>query len=187
MTESKPTESITQELRPKAKPESKSKVSVIIITLLMVVIVVLSAILAVTYNSRYNKGVEAGIEEGVAEGIKLGRSEQIESIKGDRYKGVVGDLVGLNASQAGYLSWAGERRIHINPSDASVPLLFKTPNGESINEDNIQDYKVVAQEPKAYTVFDITYEIYSDGEESGRGLATSGVQEVTVTLEKVEQ
>lgn len=183
MTESTPTEDTTQELHPGVKTERKSKASITIITLLVVVSIALGAILAVTYNSRYNEGVEAG----TAEGIELGRAEQIESITADRYKGAVGDLVGLNASQVGYISLADEWRIHVTPSQASVPLLFKTPNGESINGDNAQDYKVVAQEPKANTAFDITYQTNSDGEEFDSLLATSGVQKVTVTVEKVKQ
>lgn len=77
-------------------------------------------------------------------------------------------------------------RIYINTSDASLPLLFKTPNGEAITEDNIQDYKVVSQEPKANTVFDITYKVKSDGEEFDSSIATSGVQNVILTLEKVK-
>lgn len=177
MTESE--RPVATEVQPARRPERKSKVSTFAIALLAIVAVVLGALLAVTYNSRY--------DDGLAEGIEVGKSEQIESIKGDRYKGVVGDLVGLNASQAGYTSLGGQRRIHVNPSSASVPLHFRTPNGEAITEDNIQDYKVVAQEPQANTIFDITYETRSDGEESDSALATSGVQEVTVTLENVEQ
>ena len=158
-----------------ATSEKKSKVNIIIIAVLAVVAVGLGVVLAITYGSRYE------------EGVKVGKAEQIESIKGDRYKGIVGDLVGLNADQAGYWTLGEDRRIHINTSTASLPLLFKTPSGEAVTEDNIKDYKVVSQEPKANTVFDITYEKYSDGEEADSTLATSGVQNVTLTLEKVKQ
>lgn len=158
-----------------ATSEKKSKVNIIIITVLAVVAVGLGCVLAVTYGSRYE------------EGVKVGKAEQIESIKGDRYKGIVGDLVGLNADQAGYWTLGEDRRIHINTSTASLPLLFKTPSGEAVTEDNIKNYEVVSQEPKANTVFDITYEKYSDGEEADSTLATSGVQNVTLTLEKVKQ
>lgn len=157
-----------------ATSEKKSKVNIIIIIVLAVVAVGLGVVLAITYDSRYD------------EGVKVGKAEQIESIKGDRYKCIVGDLVGLNADQAGYWTLGEDRRIHINTSTASLPLLFKTPSGEAITENNIKDYKVVSQEPKANTVFDITYEKYSDGEEADSTLATSGVQNVTLTLEKVK-
>ena len=153
----------------------KSKVSIIIIAVLAVVAVGLGVTLAITYGSRYD------------EGVKIGKAEQIESIKGNRYKGVVSDLVGLNANQAGYWTLGDDRRIYINTSSASLPLLFKTPNGEAVTENNIKDYKIVSQEPKANTVFDITYEKYYDGEEADSMLATSGVQNVTLTLEKVKQ
>lgn len=155
-----------------ATSEKKSKVNIIIIVVLAVVAVGLGVVLAITYGSRYD------------EGVKVGETKQIESIKADKNKAVVPDLVGQNAGGFGY--WIGgsdigtEWRIHTSET-TNMPVMYKAPNGENLNEETAKNYKVVSQEPKANTVFDVVYGTgYADEVES------MGVKNITVTLEKVQ-
>lgn len=158
-----------------ATSEKKSKVNIIIIVVLAVVAVGLGVVLAITYGSRYS------------EGVKVGKSEQLEVIKADKHKGVVPDLVGQNAAQAGYWSINEDKsRVHIHEPWVSLPISFKAPDGELINKEAAKDYKIVSQEPKAGTVFDVVYETESDGSEDDTSVASTGVQGITVTLEKIK-
>ena len=158
-----------------ATSEKKSKVSIIIIAVLAVVAVGLSVVLAITYGSRYE------------EGVKVGKAEQIEVIKADIHRGVIPELTGQNASQVGYWLFGDEEsRIHIHEPWVSLPISFKTSTGELIDKEAAKNYKIVSQEPKAGTAFDVVYEKNSDGGEDTMSVASMGVQGITLTLEKIK-
>ena len=158
-----------------ATSERKNKLSIIIIAVLGVAVVGLGAGAASIYNSRYG------------EGVKAGKAEQLEVIKSDIYKGVVPDLIGQNASQVGYWLYGDEdSRIHINDPWVSLPISYKAPDGELINKETAKNYKVVSQEPKAGTVFDVVYEKSSDGSEDTTSVASRGVEGITLTLQKIK-
>ena len=153
----------------------KSKLSIVIIAVLAVAVVALCVVSAMMYGSRYD------------EGVKVGKSEQLEVIKSDIHKGVIPDLVGQNAAQVGYWSFDEDKsRIHIHEPWVSLPIAFKTSTGELINKEAAKNYKVVSQEPKAGTVFDVVYEKNSAGEEDDMSVASTGVQGITLTLEKIK-
>lgn len=157
-----------------AESEKKSKVNIIIVAVLAIVVVGFGALLTITYSSRYE------------EGVKVGKAEQIEVIKADIHKGVIPNLVGQNASQAGYWYDDEESRIYIHEPWVNLPLSFKTSAGELIDKETAKNYKVVSQEPKADTAFDVVYEKNSDGGEDTMSVASTGVQGITLTLEKIK-
>lgn len=152
---------------------NKRKISTIAIVILSVVVVGLGATLAITYSARYE------------EGVKVGQNKQIESLKGDKNRGIVPDLVGQNANQLGSWTWGGDMHAKIN-QNISIPVKFKAPDGEEVTEDNAKNYKVVSQEPKANTVFDIKYKVGEDGYVYDNILQSSGVENIIVTLEKIK-
>lgn len=152
----------------------RKKVSVTIIGLLAIVAIALAVALAVLPNARYNAGV------------KQGETKQLEVLKNDRHRGVVPNLVGQNANQVGYWSLGGPMRIKIN-NTVSLGADFITQNGEEITADNAKGYKVVSQEPKAGTIFDVQYEKDSNGKEYDNLVNSTGIEDVTLTLEKVNK
>uniref|UniRef100_UPI0025F47024 hypothetical protein n=1 Tax=uncultured Corynebacterium sp. TaxID=159447 RepID=UPI0025F47024 len=56
--------------------------------------------------------------------------------------------------------------------------------GAAVTEDNLQEYKVIAQDPAPYTVFEVVHKDYN-GTELSWMLESIGVQSVTLTLEKL--
>lgn len=171
----------------------KNKLSITIISVLAVIAIGLGIALGITYTSRYSAGTQAGYGEGAKAGYSKGakeeKSKKIESVKNDRHKGVVPDLVGQNAKQASYWpAYDGSLpRIAIDSNDVVTLLArFKTPDGEEITKDNANKYKVVSQTPKAGTVFDISYAKDSSGKEYDNLVSDTGIDSITLTLEKVK-
>lgn len=167
----------------------KGKLHTIITAILAIVAIGLCIALSITYTSRYDAGFQVGYasgnKAGYAKGVDAGEKSQIQSLKGDRHKAVVPDLVGQNASQVGYESISGAFYVSITNGIVRLPLKFKAPDGEAITKDNAKNYKVVSQEPKANTVFDVSYVKDENGKEYDNLVETTGVQSITLTVEKI--
>lgn len=169
-----------------------SKLSNTVIAVLAIISLGLGVALGVTYTTRYNAGTQAGYGEGAKTGYDKGskeeKSKKIKSLKNDRHKGVVPNLVGQNAKQAAY--WTaldGRARVSIDSTGLiNVLIAFKSPNGEEITKDNANEYKVASQTPAASTVFDVTYMRDSNGKEYDNLVSGTGIDGITLTLEKVK-
>lgn len=159
--------------------------------LLAVISIVLCIILFITYTSRYETGSQAGYssgnKSGYAKGFAEGEKKQIASLKSDRHKGVVPDFVGQNVSQVGESSSDGDFYITVVNGVIQVPLKFKSPSGEAITQENAKNYKVVSQDPKANTLFDITYLKDENNKEYENLVQTMGIQNLTLTVEKISK
>lgn len=149
-----------------------NKLNIVVMVVLAVAVVGLGVALVMIYNSRYD------------EGVKVGETKQIESIKTDKNKAVVPDFIGQNAKQAVRWDWTNPS-VYVK-SSITIPVRFKSPNGEEITEDSASEYKITAQEPKAGTVFDLVYKKGDDGYVYDHILESSGVQEFVVTVEKIK-
>lgn len=158
---------------------------------LAILTIALSVGLFITYSTRYeagsNDGYASGSKTGYSKGVKEGEKKQILSLKGDRHKEAVPDLVGQNASQVGNTDSDNDFYLTIVNGIIRVPLKFKTPNGEAITQENAKNYKVTSQEPEANTVFDITYLKDGNGQEYENLVETMGIQNITLTVEKIKQ
>jgi hypothetical protein len=169
----------------------KGKLHTFITVLLAVVTILLCITLFITYTSRYEagsrNGYSLGNKKGYAKGVAEGEKKQIQSLSGDRHKEAVPDFVGQNASQVGQDSSDGGFYLPLNQGVIELPLKFKAPNGEAITQENAKNYKVVSQDPKANTVFDITYEKDENGEEYRSIIETMGIQSITLTVEKISK
>ena len=156
---------------------SGKKVMVVsVIVALVAGVGVLAYFLTTLPNARYDTGYKVGLEQG--------KHEQLASIKGDMHKGVIPSFVGQNSNQVGYWSFEGQMRVEIN-SAVNLRVKFVTPNGEEVTHDNAKNYKVVSQEPKAGTVFDVTYEKDESGKEYEGLVRSTGIQEVVLNVEKI--
>lgn len=167
----------------------KGKLHTIITAILAIVAIGLCIALFITYTSRYDAGFQVGYasgnKAGYAKGVDAGEKSQIQSLKADRHKAVVPDLVGQNASQVGHESYNGAFYASMANGAVNLPLKFKAPDGEAITKDNAKNYKVVSQEPKANTVFDVSYMKDENGKEYDSLVETTGVQSITLTVEKI--
>ena len=143
-----------------------------------IALIIVMGVAASLYFIRFDSGFE--------EGLAQGKSEQVEALKADPTKGVIPDFVGGNADAVGYWSAGGPRRLEVNVKGGTIPIILKATDGSAATKDNLQEYKVIAQDPAPYTVFEVVHDTFSSGELSPI-LESSGVQSVTLTLEKLSE
>lgn len=148
-----------------------------------IALIIVMGVAASLYFIRFDSGFEEGLAQGYEEGLAQGKSEQVEVIKADPTTGVIPDFVGGNADAVGYWS-GGTRRLEVNAKGATIPIILKATGGAAVTEDNLQEYKVIAQDPAPYTVFEVVHKDYN-GTELSWMLESIGVQSVTLTLEKL--
>lgn len=151
-----------------------------------IALIIVMGVAASLYFIRFDSGFEEGLAQGYEEGFVQGKSEQVEALKADPTKGVIPDFVGGNADAVGYWSAGGPRRFEVSVLGGTIPIILKATDGSAATEGNLQEYKVIAQDPAPYTVFEVVYKTRSDGELSST-LESSGVQLVTLTLEKLSE
>ena len=151
-----------------------------------IALIIVMGVAASLYFIRFDSGFDEGLAQGYEEGLAQGKSEQVEALKADPTKGVIPDFVGGNADAVGYWSAGGPRRLEVNVKGGTIPIILKATDGSAATEDNLQEYKVIAQDPAPYTVFEVVHGTYSSGNLSPI-LESSGVQSVTLTLEKLSE
>ena len=110
-------------------------------------------------------------------------SEPEEALIDDKYTKHVKNFIGRNASSVGTLRMSGQFRISFDSLD--LPIIHITESGEAVNEDNVEEFKVVGQEPAPGFPINVTYEVDEEGEESDRRIESSSINEIILHLERV--
>lgn len=104
----------------------------------------------------------------------------------DKYTYYVKNYVGQNLASVGYTSMGGDKRDKYGAFNALISIV--NVSGEYIDiedEKEMKKYVVIEQSPEVNTEIKLTYETYSDGEESDYSVDAASIEEIIILVDKV--
>lgn len=106
----------------------------------------------------------------------------------DKYTWYIKDYVGMNAASAGYTSMDGFRRDEYGKSN--IKLVYVADTGEFLDpedEEQLQEYVIVAQSLEPNTELKYTYSLDENGEEYENLVSDKSLDSITLNVTRIEK